>query len=617
MESSRIDTAEPTAPVVIPKPADIITCFKLTGSDTQNTLGYQRTATHSSTNCNSMRDDQVGQRLGTFRDRALSEQLYLCSAAVSKLSSSLQESFFQVMVSKSFDATAIASSYHEVQLAVQELLCWSVGSYKQHGTPKNGLLQAVSVGDKAREGSPMRKCTSTTGDASVSIWALHKQTMHHETPEVNLSDAAMQDWMTMIPGLSYVNPAAWTHGDNYWTGSDSHISQGDPPAASLGEHHPQTVIDISEAGEEHDSDLSRIHHEPDEAQMIRNMAASARAQNFLSTVEANEVRYGSEQHMGTTNTRPIHSTAQQTSPSMPPPSMSSIEREHRYYPKSFQQLDVFDDARRPQQPRKKDRAYASNDTHLNKGDQLDPELIDQITEQVRQQISKNLQAAGVTQAVQARQQQSRFPLPPPPPPLQPQPQGRQTPFPTPGRAAYTPLQPEPDRGNRRERQPYLGKEGNGKQYNDDLATISTIKSRRSKNNVSERYFSGDGGVEAAALEQVNDAIAGEIRSAKEDANDVIMSKASSTASTCQNDIGSAIEKHSVDSPATVYSPVDSVATTPGTDAYISDRLPLSLDKQHAQELLMSPASSKTVSWEDIWSGQTVDDLVKRWTTVEV
>ena len=95
-----------------------------------------------------------------------------------------------------------------------------------------------------------------------------------------------------------------------------------------------------------------------------------------------------------------------------------------------------------------------------------------------------------------------------------------------------------------------------------------------------KAFIDDEVAEAAALLQVNNAIAEEIQKSKDDAEEAMMLKTLSTTSTSQLANSLTSDQHSVETSATGLSPVESFSTTPDTEAYTSELIQLSENKQH-------------------------------------
>ncbi|KAK3051910.1 hypothetical protein LTR09_006864 [Extremus antarcticus] len=86
-----------------------------------------------------------------------------------------------------------------------------------------------------------------------------------------------------------------------------------------------------------------------------------------------------------------------------------------------------------------------------------------------------------------------------------------------------------------------------------------------------KAFVHDEALEAAALEQVNNAIAVEIQKSKDDAGDALMIKTQSASSVSDQSASFQTEQQSVESPATVFTPTDSfTSTTSQVDAYAQE-----------------------------------------------
>ena len=96
-----------------------------------------------------------------------------------------------------------------------------------------------------------------------------------------------------------------------------------------------------------------------------------------------------------------------------------------------------------------------------------------------------------------------------------------------------------------------------------------------------KAFVNDEAAEADALEQVNNAIAEEIQRSKEDAEEGVTLKAPSTASISQAQ-SFASEEQSFSSPATVFTPADSLSSTSEADFYTQEILQLAENQQHEQ-----------------------------------
>ncbi|KAK5165492.1 uncharacterized protein LTR77_009021 [Saxophila tyrrhenica] len=85
-----------------------------------------------------------------------------------------------------------------------------------------------------------------------------------------------------------------------------------------------------------------------------------------------------------------------------------------------------------------------------------------------------------------------------------------------------------------------------------------------------KAFIYDEAAEAAALEQVNDAIAGEIQRSKDDAEDAVVLKAQS-ASSVSDQTAPTSDRQSIESPATSFTATDSFSTaTPEVEAYAQE-----------------------------------------------
>jgi len=93
-----------------------------------------------------------------------------------------------------------------------------------------------------------------------------------------------------------------------------------------------------------------------------------------------------------------------------------------------------------------------------------------------------------------------------------------------------------------------------------------------------KAFSNDEAAEAAALQQVNEAIAEEIQKSKE-SEDGITLKAGSASATSQDAI-SVSEPEAISSPATSFTPTDSFSSTSEADVYASELLQLSENQQY-------------------------------------
>ena len=95
-----------------------------------------------------------------------------------------------------------------------------------------------------------------------------------------------------------------------------------------------------------------------------------------------------------------------------------------------------------------------------------------------------------------------------------------------------------------------------------------------------KAFINDEVAEAAALEQVNNAIAEEIQKSKDDADVGLMLKTSSTASVSRDSASLPSDQQSIESPATVFTPSESFSTTTDSDAYTTELLQLAENKQY-------------------------------------
>ena len=93
-----------------------------------------------------------------------------------------------------------------------------------------------------------------------------------------------------------------------------------------------------------------------------------------------------------------------------------------------------------------------------------------------------------------------------------------------------------------------------------------------------KAFINDEAAEAVALEQVNISIAEEIQRSKDDAEDLITLKASSTSAASQE--ASSAEERSISSPATVFTPTSNPSSTPEGEFYFQELLRLAEIKQH-------------------------------------
>lgn len=101
-----------------------------------------------------------------------------------------------------------------------------------------------------------------------------------------------------------------------------------------------------------------------------------------------------------------------------------------------------------------------------------------------------------------------------------------------------------------------------------------------------KAFLDDEAAEAEALEKINNAITEEIQKAKVDASaaDAVVLKTSSAGSVSQEATSLTSDQQSAESPATVYTPVESFDTTPDTEAYTSELLELSQNGHHSRVL---------------------------------
>lgn len=98
--------------------------------------------------------------------------------------------------------------------------------------------------------------------------------------------------------------------------------------------------------------------------------------------------------------------------------------------------------------------------------------------------------------------------------------------------------------------------------NEDLAAPSLKRSySTSALDNFGKAFIYDAAAEAAALEQVNNAIAEEIQKSKEEAEDALMLKAPSATSTSEQASSLPSDQVSIESPATVFTPTDSFSST--------------------------------------------------------
>lgn len=98
-----------------------------------------------------------------------------------------------------------------------------------------------------------------------------------------------------------------------------------------------------------------------------------------------------------------------------------------------------------------------------------------------------------------------------------------------------------------------------------------------------KAFINDEVAEAAALEQVNNAIAEEIQKSKEDAEDGLVIKTASASSTSQVASSFQSDVQSVESPATVYTPADSFSTSPvEAEPYTQELLQLAENQRYEE-----------------------------------
>ncbi|KAK3712761.1 hypothetical protein LTR37_008851 [Vermiconidia calcicola] len=95
-----------------------------------------------------------------------------------------------------------------------------------------------------------------------------------------------------------------------------------------------------------------------------------------------------------------------------------------------------------------------------------------------------------------------------------------------------------------------------------------------------KAFSNDEFAEAAALEQVNNAIAEEIQKSKDDAEDALMLKGQSSSIGSQDSASFPSDQPSIESPATLYTPTESFSTTSDGEAYAQELLQLAENKQY-------------------------------------
>ena len=119
--------------------------------------------------------------------------------------------------------------------------------------------------------------------------------------------------------------------------------------------------------------------------------------------------------------------------------------------------------------------------------------------------------------------------------------------------------------------------------NGDLSGAPTLKRSYTTSALDNfgKAFINDEIAEAAALEQVNNAIAEEVQRSKDDAEGALAMKASSTASVSQHTGSFGSDVQSVESPATSFAITDSFSSTPSEkEAYAEELLQLAENKQY-------------------------------------